>query len=1053
VTASKATFPHVVIRASAGTGKTFQLANRFLGLASAEQPVDRILAATFARKAAGEILDRVMLRLAEAADDPARLTELASHLQRDSLDREECVGLLRLLARSLHRLRIGTLDGFFLQLAGTFSLELGLPTGWQIVDELEDLQMQAEAIQSVLERDSTSDTLPLLHMLTKGETTRSITQQVRELVTQLYTGYRETTENCWRHVPRMPPLANDAVNDALTRFAEFNGWTDKRFEKAHEKHVKCAEARDWEAFVSAGIVKGLLEDGTYCSKAIDLDVGEAYAPLVEHARAELLTRLANQTEATCRLLKHFDEAYTQLKLQRRGLRFDDVTHLLAQAIESRQLDHVDHRLDGGVGHLLLDEFQDTSLEQWRVMRAFAERCVAATGSSLLCVGDVKQAIYGWRGGVSEIFEAVGQQLEGLAAKSLTRSFRSSQPVIDTVNQSFGDLTSNPAMSEFPAVASAWRARFEPHATARSELAGYCRLEVAPEAPEGQKQARVTLSFAAEQIALLAQDHPGRSIGVLVRRNSAVARLIYELRSNHHVLASEEGGNPLTDSVAVQLILSLLKIVDHPGDRAARFHVAESPLGDLVGFKEHMNDAAAWQLARRLRNELFTVGYGRVIYDWVRGLAGDCDPRELSRLMQLIELAYAYEPLATLRTDHFVQLVQQKRVEDPAAADVRVMTIHQAKGLQFDIVVLPELDVNLKSQPRQVVVGRPSPTEPIEIVCRYASEPVQRLLPEKLQKLFDDWPVQVVNESLCLLYVAMTRAVHALHMIVCPRPKEKTHPKTFAGVLRGALAPGKPAQAGAVLFEHGHADWDKRSETGSKPAMPVETGTASAMVVKLKRSSKRSRGLERQTPSSLEGGPKIPLAQELRLEATAAMSRGAVMHAWLERIEWLDQNGPSDAELERAARPIQAIGLDLREEIKNFRRAIRQPDLQAVFSKSAYRNPQSLGFGKEACRALGEGFELQVERERAFALRSGESLLVGSMDRLVLFYRGSQLVAAEIVDFKTDQITSDQQAAERIAFYRPQLEAYRAACAKMLQLPAKRILCRVAFTEPGLVCVV
>ena len=79
---------------------------------------------------------------------------------------------LRRLASSLHRLRIGTLDGFFLQLASNFSLELGLPAGWQIVDEFDDLQMQAEAVQAVLERDSVSDTLALLHMLTKGETTR-----------------------------------------------------------------------------------------------------------------------------------------------------------------------------------------------------------------------------------------------------------------------------------------------------------------------------------------------------------------------------------------------------------------------------------------------------------------------------------------------------------------------------------------------------------------------------------------------------------------------------------------------------------------------------------------------------------------------------------------------------------------------------------------------------------------------------------------------------------------------------------------------------------------
>ena len=97
---SKPSFPHVVIRASAGTGKTFQLSNRFLGLASADQPIDRILAATFARKAAGEILDRVMIRLAEAADDPSRLCELSTHLQCGVIERPQCIALLRSMARS-----------------------------------------------------------------------------------------------------------------------------------------------------------------------------------------------------------------------------------------------------------------------------------------------------------------------------------------------------------------------------------------------------------------------------------------------------------------------------------------------------------------------------------------------------------------------------------------------------------------------------------------------------------------------------------------------------------------------------------------------------------------------------------------------------------------------------------------------------------------------------------------------------------------------------------------------------------------------------------------
>ena len=78
-----AAFPHIVIRgASAGTGKTFQLSNRFLSLAAAGHPADRILATTFARKAAGEILDRVLLRLAEGADERGEAQELAELQER-----------------------------------------------------------------------------------------------------------------------------------------------------------------------------------------------------------------------------------------------------------------------------------------------------------------------------------------------------------------------------------------------------------------------------------------------------------------------------------------------------------------------------------------------------------------------------------------------------------------------------------------------------------------------------------------------------------------------------------------------------------------------------------------------------------------------------------------------------------------------------------------------------------------------------------------------------------------------------------------------------------
>src|SRR6056297_2150743 len=138
--------PNVLIRASAGTGKTFQLSNRFLILLHQGVSPDEILATTFTRKAAGEILDRVMVRLATAAMSAAAGQRLASELGLDALSHDACLAMLRSVIHHLHRLRICTLDAFFAQLAGSFSLELGLPSGWHIIEALHDRYLRTAAI-------------------------------------------------------------------------------------------------------------------------------------------------------------------------------------------------------------------------------------------------------------------------------------------------------------------------------------------------------------------------------------------------------------------------------------------------------------------------------------------------------------------------------------------------------------------------------------------------------------------------------------------------------------------------------------------------------------------------------------------------------------------------------------------------------------------------------------------------------------------------------------------------------------------------------------------
>ena len=200
------------------------------------------------------------------------------------------------------------------------------------------------------------------------------------------------------------------------------------------------------------------------------------------------------------------------------------------------------RLDHQIQHLLLDEFQDTSLGQWQVIRPFA-RAVTDNQENLrsfFCVGDMKQAIFGWRGGVAEIFDLVDRELANLEPSELmTSSYRSSQPVIDLINRVFlnvdqydcDDQVINEAIYN-------WSNWFSEHSTER-DLPGYVSLEMAadcdpnekfPEDRKDRSRNRKVVRLTVKRVRELLRSIPGHhQIGVVVRTNKEVGQLIAELQ--------------------------------------------------------------------------------------------------------------------------------------------------------------------------------------------------------------------------------------------------------------------------------------------------------------------------------------------------------------------------------------------------------------------------------------------------------------------------------------------------------------------------------------------
>ena len=1078
---------NILIRASAGTGKTFRLSNRFIRLLHEGVGVDRILATTFTRKAASEILDRVVLRLAEASLDPRRCNELARFVQLEGitnkLDQERCQKLLEQLIRDIHRVRVGTLDSFFVQIARSFSLELGLPADWKIVDEYDDSRLHEEAIEVVLRDNSEEDLSRLLNLMSQGEAQRWIGTLIWSTVHDLYGIYAETGPESWEAIPRPRRLKENQLHALLRELRDVPMPKDSRIFKARQGDYETAIQEDWDAFLRKGLANKVLEgQRDYQRKPIPPRALEIYQQILKHARATLLHELANQTKATYELIDRFDAAYQMLKYDSRGVRFNDITRQLARAALTKDLPQLEYRLDSRIDHILLDEFQDTSPTQWQVIRALVRRVnhrdtreeegsqlsenrghttalsveraeatmpqstlerSASTredrSSTLFCVGDVKQAIYGWRGGVAELMDTLHGEIQDLCQDTLTQSFRSSVCVMKVVNKIFTGLHRHTNLGEYEETVNRWCQSFPHHTTHKTETSGYVCVTTSPPSTR-EDRIGVKLRYAARHIADLARQAPGRSVGVLTRRNAVVAELIYELRQLS-VPASEEGGHPLTDSAAVQAVLSVLRFADHPGDTVARLHVARSLLGPILSLKDYTDDAAASHLATMIRHGLVERGYGHSVLQWIEQLKDNCDPRERRRLEQLVERAYAYDARATLRTMDFVRFIQRERVLDPLGADVRVMTIHQAKGLEFDAVVLMDLDDPLPGQPPPCVVGRPSPAEPIDRVCIYRNTHIQSLLPLDLRQLFRDAMDREMVEGLCVLYVAMTRAIHALHVIIFPSARsEKTIPRTAAGLVRAALTDGKPLKSDLKFYEDGDTNWYLAHPEDGPPApvrrklsMPASPGIQLAPCAEPRRI-----GLERVSPSQMEGGQKIALAGILQLDNQMALLRGTLLHAWFEQIRWLDDGRPAEDKLLQIAARLGIHALDVAAELTRFYEMLEDPTIATLLRQRCYLQSEDVG---RRC---------EVSTEHAFAVRREDKLLTGAIDRMVLIYEANKLIAADVIDFKTDDIRSEHldQLSARVDHYTPQIEAYRFAVSKTYDLEIQYVSAQLLFLVAG-----
>ena len=662
---------------------------------------------------------------------------------------------------------------------------------------------------------------------------------------------------------------------------------------------------------------------------------EAFMLRIESTRApRIALEAAQKTAALHRFANVFLPLYAQAKSARGLLDFDDlITRTIALLTDHSVAAWVLFRLDGGIDHILVDEAQDTSPKQWQVIEKLVAEFTAGQGAadrarSLFVVGDKKQSIYSFQGADVAVFDDKHRQFaQGFAGANLPfqtldlqYSFRSSPAILTVVDNVFG--------SRFPRAMGDTVLHFAHHGA----MAG--RVDLWPLVPSPEKLGAIDPRDTAAQISadsaarvLAAQVAEGvrdilawpmhiptkdgvraanaGDILILVRRRADIFHHIIRACKKLNLPIAGADRLRLGGEMAVRDITALLHVLATPEDDLSLAAALRSP---LLGLTE---------------GQLFDLAHGRKGYLWEALRASPHHPEALAMLTDLRDSAdylRPYDLIERILTRHngrhrlIAQLgpeaeegideilsqamgyeqgeipsltgfllwldaddVMIKRQVDSAGQQIRVMTVHGAKGLESPIVILPDT-ADRKPNDRTEIVALGSGALAWRV---NAEESPPQMAEARARKAEAD-----EDEDLRLLYVALTRAQSWL--IVAAAGTADKPQSWYQLASAGMQAAGAGAVQGGVL-RHSFGDWPAAVGDVSVSRGSAENTALTLPNWAILRAAPAPRPALPFAPSRLSGAKTLGEGEG----DAAAMDYGSLVHVLLEhlpslpRAEWAD----------------------------------------------------------------------------------------------------------------------------------------------------------------------
>lgn len=995
----------VWVTANAGSGKTRVLTDRVARLLLQGTPPDHILCLTYTKAAAAEMQNRLFARLGEwsmLADAPLR-NALAGLGETAVLDGATLARARTLFARAIDTpggLRIQTIHAFCAALLRRFPVEAGLSPRFAEMDDRSARLLRAAIVSDMADRSAPGAVAALAAAHT-GEDFDRLADEIAKCRTDFARPLDEAGARRLFGVQEGETEARILADTFLGNEADLIAEVVAHVARGSTNDLKLAEALAAVSFdpadmaTLAGLEGCLLykanddpakhyaaKVGVIPTKATRTALGHLLPPFedlmrrVESARRRRIAlQAATRTAALHGFAAAFLPAYAREKATRGLVDFDDlILRTEALLTDPSIAPWVLWRLDGAIDHILVDEAQDTSPLQWRVIASLAAEFTAGqtardTQRTLFVVGDRKQSIYSFQGADLAAFDAQGRDFRDrfaaagspLHGEDLLRSFRSSPAVLRLVDAVFdpdrgrgldGPIRHEAHFDTMPGRVDLWPV--EPKATKTDPPNWWDPVDLESEEHHAARLGERIADSIRRMIAdgtpvperrdgriVLRPMQPG-DILILVRKRSDVFSATLRALKRAGLPVAGADRLKLGGEIGVQDILALLSFLALPEDDLSLAAALRSP---IFGWSEDALYRLAQPRPRSLWEALRTSPDAPAdtmdILNDLRAQADFLRPHDLiARLLtrhdgrrrliarlgdeaadgidELLTQALAYETAQVPSLAGFLVWleaddVEVKRQADSAGGRIRMMTVHGAKGLEAPVVILPDCG-QPRSQDREVILTLSDGVLAWK-TGKDESPPVSEdALAAKREA--------EAAESLRLLYVALTRAQSRLIVAAAGDlgKDDAGRPAWWHLVAEGMEAVGATGsrETGMTLVS---GDWEATVEAGAASAMPPPPALPAWIDTPAPAPADR----KPLTPTALGGAKALP--GDDGWDSAAALDWGTALH-WL--LETLPQHPQADWPGFAAATGVAAAS-DLLSEASAV---LQAAETQALFGKDS-----------------------------------------------------------------------------------------------------------------------